>query len=188
MSEPTRKPHRVRVGDTLTPFGVLMEQSCNPIDLEGKTVKFYALAETTDTEVVAETDLHVTAHPTSVFTVDVATNRLRCRGHKVQEGNQVVVSNSDGALPGNLSAGTAYFAVGVQKNSFQLATYESGQPITLTAGTGTHSFYVVGHGQYDWQTEDVASERKIRAWFTVYDGDERQTFPPDKEGYPVWIS
>lgn len=186
--EETRKPLKIKIGDTLTPIGMTLIQSENPVDLAGKTLKFVAYDSVSGTAVVTETASNVTAHPTFTFTADTTENRLKCNGHVAREGDQVVVSSTV-TLPTGLAASTRYFVRDVEKNSFRVAEYETGDVVDITAaGSGTHSFYVVGHVQYDWQTADVASKRQMRAFFKVFDGSESQTFPSDEDGYPVWVS
>lgn len=184
----TCKAHTVYAGDTLTPFGTTLVQSGNPTDLSGKTVKVSATDRASKGVVIVETSSNVTAHPTYTFTADATADRIKCVGHTVREGEQVVFSNSGGALPTGLSASTRYFARDVQKNSFKVSEYEGTAAIDITgAGTGTHSFYVVGQVQYDWQTADVSTVRGLWLQFKVYDGSECDTFPNDTEGIQINI-
>ena len=62
-------------------------------------------------------------------------------GHGQAPGTPVVFSNSGGALPSPLTAGTQYFVVGTpQADSFQVSATRGGTAITpSSAGSGTHT-------------------------------------------------
>jgi hypothetical protein len=63
----------VGVGDTSQPISLICSRpvTLEPVDLTGKTVKFYAV-NTAGTEVVAETTTGVTAQGTQAFTADAS--------------------------------------------------------------------------------------------------------------------
>lgn len=174
----------LEVGNTRTPIGSLLMQGGKPVDLTGKTVKFQ-LWDSTNTVKQAETATGVTAHPTATFTADATNDWLVCSDHKAKNGMQVVVSTTT-TLPGGLAASTRYFVVNATENNFQLATTHSGGPIDITsAGSGTHSFYIVGSVQYQQLSADVDTEGRFNGWWTVYEGATFDTFPADEEGIVV---
>lgn len=71
------------------------------------------------------------------FTASGAT--LTGYEHPFADGDQVVLSTTDGDLPAGLAADTPYFVRDVSGNTFGLAASSGGAAITTTdAGTGTH--------------------------------------------------
>jgi hypothetical protein len=95
----------------------------------------------------------------------------------LKNGQQVFVSSTT-TLPGGLSASTRYYVVNAEDDTFQLSAEHDGDAIDLTsAGSGTHSYAVVGGVQYDLQTADVASARTLFGYFRVYTGSEFERFP-----------
>lgn len=79
-------------------------------------------------------------------TATAATDLLTATGHNLQTGDSVQFTNSGGGLPAGLTAGTTYYAVVVDANTFKvsdtLAHALAGTNIVdiTTAGTGTQSF------------------------------------------------
>jgi hypothetical protein len=74
------------------------------------------------------------------FTANAANDRFTSLGHELANNDSVHVSNMGGALPAGLSAGTTYYVVGVQPDTFQLSATMGGAAINITdAGTGTHT-------------------------------------------------
>lgn len=168
------------IGDTLYAIAaILAHENGDPIDVAASTVKFM-LKDSSGTAVVAATESNVSKQPTKDFTASVTTDRLTCNGHGVQAGWQIIVSNSGGGLPTGLSASTRYFARDVTPNSFKVSLEPDGAAIDITgAGTGTHSFYVVGHVQYDMQSDDVDTAGLYHYYFLITSGAEVGTFPKD---------
>lgn len=174
------------VGDTLEPLKAKCYLRGNPYDWTGKTANFLMETES-GTSVVAETSTGVTAHPTQTFTADATEDRLTANDHGVALGDQIVVSTT-GTLPGGLAASTRYFAVEVTPNAFGLATFPNGKAIDITsAGSGTHTFYVVGSVQFDFSSGHVATAGPHRAWFRSVSSSDKQTFPDDELGIRVDI-
>lgn len=183
--------HERKVGDTLAPLNAVLTRDGTPIDLASLTVKFQ-IESADGTSLLAETTTGVTAHPTQTFTcTDYATNNwLLKNDHGVKEGQQVVLSNSGGALPSGLSAATRYFAVNVRPNAFRV-TQDGPQGTAITiagAGTGTHSFYVVGSVQYDFASATVTTAGRYRGWFTLYSGSEFDSVPTSPEGITIEVT
>lgn len=168
---------RIELGNTRTPLrSKLVTPNGKPVDLAGLTVKFQ-MWNAADTAVIAETDSHVTVHPTTTFTADAANEWLVANDHLIEHGDQIVVSTTD-TLPSGLAASTRYFARDCTPNNFRLAATPDGPVIALaSAGTGTHSFYIVGSVQYAWQTADVGTAGRFKCWWTVYTGTDFDTFP-----------
>jgi len=153
----------------------------------GITAKFEIETEA-GTVVLAATATGMTAHPTQVFTAAAGTDLLTCNGHGVKEGDQIVVASSV-TLPTGLAASTRYFAVNVTPNAFALATVPNSAPIDITgAGSGTHTFYIVGSWQYDFSTVAAGTVGFFRGWASAWDGSsEIATFPADEYGIPIEI-
>jgi antitoxin (DNA-binding transcriptional repressor) of toxin-antitoxin stability system len=178
--------HRRIVGDTLEPLNVVLRFNDQQRDLTGLTVKFVML-DAAGNAVVAETASNVTTHPTQAFTASTATNTLQCVEHGVRAGEEIVVATS-GTLPVGLVAATRYFAVQVTPNAFGVAATPDGTPINITTtGSGSHTFYVVGSVQYDFQPNDVDTAGDYKAWFRAYSSTESQTWPDDSDGIPIEI-
>ena len=93
----------------------------------------------------ATTVLGTVADPTvfdsvNTFTADSTTDILTEVGSVLANGNSVQVSNSGGALPAPLVAGTTYFVRDKTGDTFKLAATSGGAAINLTTnGTGTNS-------------------------------------------------
>lgn len=94
---------------------------------------------------IADTILGTVSDPTAfdtiqTFTADSGTDLLTVTDHVFVNGNSVQVSNSGGALPAPLVAGTTYFVRDVLGDTFKLAATSGGTAINLTTnGTGTNS-------------------------------------------------
>jgi len=175
--------HRRMIGNTLRPLNFLIKVGDDPLDLAAYTVKFRMEGETTGASKVAESDTGVTKQPTQVFTAD-ATGLATCNGHGIKEGQQVVVASS-GTLPSGLVANVRYYAVNVTPNAFGLASVPGGVSVITGAGSGTHTFYVVGSGQKVFLAADVDTEARFSAWITVYSGSAAASTPVAKEGMIV---
>lgn len=180
--------HTRTKGDLRTPLGIKCLQGDKPLDWsEGtKTAAFFMVDDNGNAK-VSSSSTGVTVHPTFEFTVDATTNRILCNDHVVQEGDQVVVS-SDDTLPGGLAEDTRYFAVQVTPNAFKLSDVPNGSPIDITsAGSGEHTFYVVGHVQKEFDAADVNTAGDYWAWFTCTEDGETDTFPADGRRLKVVI-
>lgn len=179
--------HSRMVGSILLPLNAIIYRGDDPLDLGSYTVKFL-MEDSAGTSVVAESTTGVTAQPTQTFTASATTDLLTKVAHGVKYGDQIVVSNSGGALPTGLSASTPYFAVDVTPNAFGLTTLPGGQKIDITgAGTGTHSFYIVGSVQKVFLAADVDTAGRYPAWFSVYSGSDFASAPVAKEGLTVEV-
>ncbi len=82
--------------------------------------------------------------PAVTFTAVAGTDIVTATAHGLQTGMCVRVSNSGGALPGNLAAATDYAVIVIDANTLYLATNwtnaMAGTEIDITdAGTGTHT-------------------------------------------------
>lgn len=179
-----RQTHVRMLNDTLTPLNAVCLFEGEPYDWTSKTASFVMEEEDGTSVSLAGT---CTAHPTQSFTADATTDRITCNGHGVKAGQQVVVATS-GTLPGGLAASTRYFAIEVTANSFSLNTQPDGAPIDITsAGSGTHTFYVVGSVQFDFAAADVDTVGFYRGWFKSTASSETQHFPDDEYGIPIEI-
>ena len=87
------------------------------------------------------TNITVVGPPTTIITLSNANAYL-----SFQIGTPVTFSNSAGALPAPLVAGTTYYVVAVANNNIQVSATKGGAAITLTtAGSGTNT--VTNSGQ-----------------------------------------
>lgn len=179
--------HKRIIGDTLLPMNAVIMRNGEPVDLSSYTVKFEQ-EEDGGTVITTATATGITIHPSQVFTASASTDLLTCNSHGVKEGDQIVVANSGGALPAGLSALTRYSACEVTPNAFALEAVKGMGKINLTdAGTGTHTFYVVGSVQYDFPAAAVDEVGLFRGWFTIVTGSEVHTFPDNEYGIPIEI-
>jgi aldehyde:ferredoxin oxidoreductase len=179
--------HRLTVGNTRKPIGRVLMEGENPVDFSGKTAKFELWNEA-GTAVVEPTSDNVTTHPTFNFTIDVGQKWIYAIAHPAKEADQVVLSTS-GAMGSGVTVATRYFVVNKTPNTFQLSKTPGGDFIELQSqGTGTHSAYVVGSVQYDFQAADVADPGTFSAWFSVLESGETSHFPPNDIGIEVIIA
>jgi hypothetical protein len=180
--------HTIAVGDTRTPFGFKLRQDGKPVDLSDKTVKVIGKKDNGDAWIA---EVETTKNPTREFTVETTNNWILDEDHKAEEGDQIIVSSTT-TLPGGLTAATRLFVRDAEPNRFKVAEYPGGPAIDITsAGTGTHSYYIVGSGQYAWQDADVAAKGVFWLWVRVYDGEAYDTFPivrkPNNRGLRIEI-
>jgi hypothetical protein len=175
---PAVSTHHVTLGDTLFPFKeVVRDENGNPRDLTAYTVTFKMELQDGTVELAA-TATGVTAHPTQAFTAEADDEYLTCRSHGLDEGDQIIVANSGGALPTGLAASTPYFAVNVTPNKFQVATLPQGAAINITAdGTGTQTFYKVGQVQMDLAAANVDTAGIYYGWFILTASTETLHWP-----------
>jgi|JI10StandDraft_1071094.scaffolds.fasta_scaffold543334_2 hypothetical protein len=168
--------HELRIGETGSPLSLAFLDGKDPVDMADYTAKVYGETEAAGAW-ITEGTTGVTEQPTKDFTASASTDRLTSNGHKLEELQQVVLSNSGGALPAGLSASTRYFARNVSLNDFQLSLRPSGAVVNITdAGTGTHSFYVVGVVKYDFQSGDVDTAGNFRLEMRLYDGSNKPRY------------
>ena len=132
----------------------------------------------------------ITAHPTQTFTAAASSPFLAtCNDHGIKEGDQLIVA-SGGTLPSGLAASTRYFAVQVTPNSFGLASTPGGVNLIAGAGTGAHTFYVVGSWQATAAQVAISglTVGRYRAWVTAYNSSTPiETDPADSLGFPIEI-
>lgn len=179
--------HRITIGDILLPMNAVLKLgNGDPIDLSAYTVAF--IMELDDgTSEIAETSTGVTAHPTQAFTVDTTLDLVKCVGHGVEEGDQIIVASTT-TLPTGLAASTRYFARDVNPNAFKLEAYPGSGAIDIsTAGSGTHTFYVVGSVQMDFAAANVDTAGIYRAWFTLTSSTEKKHMPEGDSYFQVII-
>ncbi len=178
------------VGDRGRPFfAVLVTGDGTPVDLASSTCTFTMKNSAGTSEVAAQS---CTVHPTQTFTASATTDFVTANDHKVQHGDQVIVSSTT-TLPTGLSAATRYFARDVDKNVFRLAETSGGPAIDITGtGSGTHSFYIVGSVQYSWAAADVDTAETYGGFIQETVGGLIRTYPVDVDGihrgFPIVIS
>lgn len=173
--------HTVAIGNTRTPVGFLLKQGGQPVDLSSLTLKVYG-ETAAGAAWITETTSNVTAHPTNTFTVDTTTDKLKHNATKANNGDQIVVSTTT-TLPSGLSASTRYFVVNKEPNAFQVSLTPDGAAVDITSsGSGTHSYYIVGSGQYDFQSGDVDEAGDFYLWPRAYESSEYDSFPINEDG------
>ena len=179
--------HTITIGDTLLPLNsVLRQANGNPINLASYTVTFKMEEQDGDAE-LAETATGVTAHPTQTFTASATTDLLTCNDHGVEEGDQIIVASTT-TLPTGLAASTRYFAVEVNPNTFALATTPGAVKIDITgAGTGTHTFYIVGSVQMDFAAANVDTAGVYRGWFILTSSGEKKHMPEGDRFFEIRV-
>lgn len=179
------------VGDTVPLNGVTyINADKTPLDwtATGYTPKL-VIETDSGTPTLAATS--ITAHPTQTFTAEADDDFITCNDHGAEDGDQIVVANSGGALPGALAASTRYWPINISPNRFQVAAYPGGGPINLTTdGTGTNTFYVVG----SWQATNAQASlssltaQTYRAWVAAYSGATQvETAPASAAGFPIEV-
>lgn len=168
--------HVRKLGNILLPLNFMLELNGDPVNLASYTVKM-RIEEEGGTAIVNDSATGITAHPTQTFTA-ASTGLATCNGHGVKDGQQVIVSSA-GTLPAGLAAATRYFAVNVTPNAFGLAALPGGASAITGAGSGTHSFYVVGSLQYDLQAGDVDAAGFFNSWVIIESSAEQHHFPAE---------
>lgn len=176
--------HEITIGDTGAALTcVLVAANGDPVSLSGKTAKF-TLMGTDGTLLLDEVTTGVSQEPTVTFTATANSAVFTSNGHVLENGQQVELSNSGGGLPTGLSSGVRYWVKERTPNRFMLSLTPTGVSITpSTAGTGTHSFAVIGSVQYAWQSATpISAAGDLPAAWTVYDADGKPTtFPNDQD-------
>ena len=177
--------HTITLGDTLEPLkALLVNGNGDPYDLANYTVTV-GMEEEGGTEELAFTSTGVTKHPTQVFTVDTSLDTLKCNAHGAQNGDQVVLASAT-TIPGGLAVATRYFVVERDANSFKVASRSGGPAIDITsAGSGEHTFYIVGSVQHDFAAANVDAAKTIRLWFRLDSGSEYKTLPEGNRWFRV---
>lgn len=175
---PAVSTHYITLGDTLFPFKeTIRDSKGNPRDLANYTVTFKMEEQDGDSELAA-TSTGVTAHPTQTFTAEADDDYLTCNGHGLEDGDQIIVANSGGALPTGLSALTPYWPVNITPNKFQVATLPEGPAVNITAdGTGTQTFYKKGEVQMDLAAAQVDTAGIYYGWFILTSSAETLHWP-----------
>lgn len=153
-------------------------------NLTGHTLTF-AMFETDSSEgveKVAETATGISIQPTQAVTYDSTVGKLKCNQHGLERGYEVIFANSGGSLPTGLSAGVRYFCRDVTEHYFNVCLEPDTTKITISgAGTGTHTFFIVGHVQYSPQSGDLDTVGTYYAWFYDEDaGGNKTSFPRSK--------
>lgn len=179
--------HKRMLGSILRPLNSIIKVGGDPLDLSSYTVQFQMEGETSGAAKVAESATGVTKHPTQTFTASATTDLLTCNAHGVEFGDQIVVATQT-TLPGGLAAATRYFATHVTPNAFKLAATPGGIALDITdAGTGTHTFFVVGSVQKVFIAADVDTVGRFSAWWTIYSGSDFAAAPVEKQGFIVEV-
>ena len=187
------QPFYTHAGDEREPFArVLLSASGAAVDLTGLTCKF-ALDDADDSNIISATSTGVTVQPSKSFTSDTARGVLYCYDHGLQNGDQLKLTNGGGSLPSEYATNTVYYVRRVDAHAFRLVKVGSSSPITVaTAGTGTHSFTLLGYINYQWQSGDLSDESQAgadyKAFFKVPDGSGGYDTYPREGWWPVRVA
>jgi hypothetical protein len=107
-----------------------------------------------------------------VYTANSTTDVLTSTAHPFSDDDEVIVSNSGGAPPSPLVAGTGYFVRDATANTLKLAATLGGAAINLTTnGTGTNSLYMSRQNTFHFRTYQVGRFSQVPKGFPV-DTDE----------------
>jgi hypothetical protein len=179
--------YRVVVGDTIYPLNVLVTNGAGqPLDLSSYTVKF-TMKNAAGTTVIAETADNVVKQPTQALSVVADANTVLKASHGVRDGDRLIFATS-GTLPSGLTTAMRPYAIAVTDDTFQLSLTKDGPAIDIsTAGTGDHTFAVMGSVQYDLQPSSVTTAGTYKGWFRLFWGSERATVPNNKNGIRILL-
>ena len=154
-------------------------------DLTGKTVKFrmWLCASGTVTDKIIATSTGVTIHPAKSFTFDVTNDWLYSVDHGIVNGDEIELTTT-GSLSGTgFAVSTRYFARDVSGHKFRLGLSPSGSAIEVAAaGSGTHSFKIIGSVKYTWAAGDLNTVNTYRAEWQVGDGTDFEVLPANESG------
>lgn len=176
--------HRIGIGNTLTPLGVVLQQGGRAVDLQSKTVKVIGKTSAA-AEWIAETITGVTAEAAQVVTL-AGDGTITLARHGFPMHAEVRFTTA-GSLPDGLVVGQNYWVINSRPDTFQISTYPGGQAITFSGGSGVHSVVRVGSVAYDFQAADVDAAGTFSIYFNVYSGSEFDTFPNDGRKFEVEV-
>jgi hypothetical protein len=182
------KTTTITKGDTLLPVNaLLLNGNGTQLDLTDYTVKFRMVNKSNGTVEIDDQTTGITKHPTQAFTADTTNDWLKKNDHGLKDGQQIVLATT-GTLPAGLTTATRYFVQEASPNVFKVALTPNGPSINITdTGSGSHTFYLVGSVQYDWQPGDVDETGEYLAHIRVFSGSERVTVPNDGDTWLVVI-
>lgn len=189
-----------KVGDTLKPWSVLIEQidGDDIVDLEDyDTVEFHAVddldGETCPlVDLVAWTDTNVTVQPAKAFTIDAVSateNTIYCKNHGLASKNVLKFTVSGGTLPTQLMDYDYWFVQRVNGPWVWVSHLKAGQAVNITDdGAGTYNFALCGHVQYQPQAADVDTALSGGIEVRLDNGGDVTTLPgPDGGGAAKFI-
>jgi hypothetical protein len=173
------------VGDCRVAFTAIVLKYGKPEDLSSLTAKVLVI-NSSDTTVVTETTTNVSAQSTFTVTANATTNRITAANHRVQSGDRVVFATT-GTIPSGLTAATKYYARDVDDDSFRVSATFDGSPIDIaSAGSGTHTAYIVGEVMWIPSSGHVTTAGDYRIWFRCYSSSLPSSYPLT-EGIPWTI-
>jgi hypothetical protein len=169
---------------------ILLDRGGGAIDLTGLTVKL-AVDDVDGVNVVAATTTGVSIQPTNSVTVDATNGEWKAINHGLKQGDEVILATSD-VLPAGFATATRYFVRDATPHRFKLSYKPNTVAIALTdAGSGSHTYYVVGHVTRAWQTGELpavtADGEDHRAYWTVTDGSSLVSTHPANGYRPVRV-
>jgi hypothetical protein len=189
----TYKPFILYVGDTLRPLGIIFKSTRGAIALNSGTytVKF-AMDDSADADIISWTSSRITIEPTKAVTANATTHEFTAENHQLLQDDEIIFATDD-TLPAPLVAGTRYFVRNASPHKFKVSDRPNGTPIELTnAGTGNHTFYIVGYAHYTFDVGDSATPTTgtayNKAYFQLIDSGGKITTYPLDDYIPVKIN
>ncbi len=109
----------------------------------------------------------------ATVTFDAGTDKVNHTAHGFSADQAVCFTNSGGALPPELTAGTTYYVKAPGTNDYQLSATAGGAAINLTgAGTGTHT---AGQVVYSATFDTVTNTGAGTSWYRYFYGRRSDT-------------
>ena len=159
-------------------------RSCDPFRKPGYLELSLEMVNEMDTPVASTT---FTANTNDTITVASTFRRGNINSGNTAEARAVTVSNSGGALPAGLSAGTIYYIKDTGATTMELSTIlnangTTGAAVKITdTGTGTHSMVTVNMGTPRYIVND---EVYTRLWLQDSNG---RLWVRDTSAFGYWL-
>jgi hypothetical protein len=163
----TAEKHKRVVGDTLLPLNRIIRLGPNrdPVDLSTFGAVKFEIEYRQRHEPVSSHGNRSNDSPDADLHGSATTDLLTCNGHGVNAGD--VHRWRQLAHAADRISREHEIQVQVTPNTFSLSTNPGGAAIDITgAGTGTHTFYIVGSVQYDFSVTAAGTVGNFRGWFT----------------------
>jgi hypothetical protein len=146
------------------------------------TYASFVTDSTNGTPIITETATGIAIEPTKEVAYDAVTDKIRWDRHGLEKDTMVQYDNSGGTVMGSLVDGRYYYLRDVTDNYFNLCYEKGGDPVALSAGSGTHTILVVGQVIYTPQSDSCypSIATHYACFFVVNGGTEefaRSRFP-----------
>lgn len=175
---------KVVLGDVRPILNFRLSAKAGPKELASYTAAIRIEWENGD-ELLPETSDNLTKQPTQAFTAD--GSELVCTDHGADSDDRMILATS-GTLPSGATAGIRYHPVEIIQDRLKLSLRENGNPITLAdAGTGNHTFYLVGSLQFVAPVGLFTTTGLCRAWIKLTKDGTSEYWPKDEGGIPIKV-